>query len=104
VELTGGSALMQTALAAYLALDGQSERARALLDELSRTPNVSPYRLATILSALGQGDAAFQALERALAERDLWLVWLAVDPMIENLRQDPRFPDLVRRVGFTPTD
>jgi DNA-binding winged helix-turn-helix (wHTH) protein/tetratricopeptide (TPR) repeat protein len=107
VELTGGSPLMKTALARYLALGGQVPRARALLDELTalaKTRYISPYRLATILSALGQGDAAFEALERALADRDLWLVWLAVDPMINDLRQDPRFPDLVRRVGFAPVD
>ncbi len=106
-ELAGGSPLMKTALARYLALAGDAGAARAVLEEitaLAATRYVSPYRMATILSALREGDRAFESLERALAERDLWLVWLAVDPMIDDLREDPRFPELVRRVGFAPAD
>jgi DNA-binding winged helix-turn-helix (wHTH) protein/tetratricopeptide (TPR) repeat protein len=107
VELTGGSPLMKTALARYCAQAGDTPRARALLDELvglSSARYVSPYRLATIFSALGDSERAFAELERAVAERDLWLVWLAVDPMIDDLREDPRFPHLVRRVGFAADD
>jgi len=104
VELTGGSPLMKTVLARYLALDGKTEPARALLDELTplaESGRVSPYRMATIHTAFDEIDRAFEWLERGYATRDLWMVWMAIDPMLANLHDDPRSADLIARVGFS---
>jgi len=49
---------------------------------------------------LGDHDRAFAHLEEAYAERSNWLLMLRSDPILDQLRPDPRFEDLVRRVGL----
>jgi TolB-like protein/Flp pilus assembly protein TadD len=97
VELGGGNVMMKSNLGRAYALAGRKKEARAVLAELS---DVSAYRAATIHAALGDVDATFASLERALEERDHWMVWLRVDPMLERVRGDRRFGRLVAKVGF----
>jgi hypothetical protein len=56
--------------------------------------------VAGINAALGDRDAAFEWLNRAYEQRDVQLVSLKTDPSLDGLRQDPRFADLVKRVGL----
>ena len=49
---------------------------------------------------LGEADQVFAWLERALNEKSNLMQWLAVDPMFDPLRSDPRFQDLLRRVAL----
>jgi adenylate cyclase len=49
---------------------------------------------------LGDTDASFEWLERAFQTRASALVYLAVDPRYDAVREDPRFRDLVRRIGL----
>ena len=49
---------------------------------------------------LAGNDEAFAWLERAFEQRSLWLGYLCVEPQLDALRADPRFPELLRRVGF----
>jgi hypothetical protein len=51
---------------------------------------------------LGANDKAFEYLERAYEERSGSLIYLKVEPILDPLRSDPRFQDLVRRVGLPP--
>lgn len=67
--------------------------------ERSRGPRHA-YRMARIHSTLRERDAAFERLEDAFDEREEALVWLKVDPHLDDLRSDPRFADLLVRVGF----
>ena len=100
-ELMQGNLLMQTVLARYLAMAGEVAQAQEMLAELEAAGAcVSTYRLAAIYSALGEQDRAFEYLDRACEERDHWLVWLKVDPLVADLRSHPRFPELLRRVGL----
>ncbi len=46
-------------------------------------------------------DAAFEYLEGARQQRDVWLVWLKAEPQFDSLRSDPRFEELLREVGFS---
>jgi serine/threonine-protein kinase len=103
VALSGGSVLLKSNLGRACALLGRTDEARAVLAELE-AGGVSPYRLATVRLALGEREAALSELERACRERDHWMVWLKVDPMLESLRSEPRFEELVRRVGFPSPD
>jgi tetratricopeptide (TPR) repeat protein len=52
------------------------------------------------VQAIVNPDAAFQWLERGIEERDLFLVFLRVNPLLDGLRHDPRFERLVQRVGI----
>jgi tetratricopeptide (TPR) repeat protein len=70
------------------------------LNELSRQHYVSPYDFAVIYAGLGEKGESFGWIERAYRERALWLVFLKVDPRFDGLRSDPRFTDLLRRVGL----
>lgn len=102
-DLMQGNLLMQTVLARYLAMAGEVPQAQemlALLEAARAGASVSTYRLAAIYSALGEQDRAFEYLDRACEERDHWLVWLKVDPLVADLRSHPRFPELLRRVGL----
>ena len=51
-------------------------------------------------AAIGETEAAMTWLERAYEERDLHLVLVNTDPRLDALRSDPRFDDLLRRIGF----
>jgi hypothetical protein len=63
---------------------------------------VRPTYLAAVHAALGDHDEAFAALERAVDERDIHATSIVVDPFADSLREDPRFPRIVRRLGLNP--
>ena len=75
-----------------------AERALATLTELARTRYVSPVDLARLHIVLGDADGTFHWLEQAYAERRGWMTYLNVEPLLEPIRGDPRFRDLVRRM------
>ncbi len=57
-------------------------------------------QMATIYAQLGERDKAFELLEKGYNGRDTVLLWLKVSPEFDSLRSDPRFDDLMRRVGL----
>ena len=61
---------------------------------------ISPHHIAIVYVGLGQKDQAFEWLEKAYEHREEILVFLNVDPSWDTLRSDPRFQNLVRRVGL----
>ena len=71
-----------------------------LLEEQSKQGYVSPMGFAQLYTLVGDQERAFAWLEKAYEERSPWLAFLANDPTFETLRSDPRFAELVRRVGF----
>ncbi len=86
-----------------LAKSGDAAGARALLDELlaaSKSRYVAPYGVALLYNALGDTGQTFAWLERGYEARDHKMNLLKVDPKWNNLHGDPRFEDLVRRIGF----
>lgn len=93
------------ALAAAHARARQPEKSRRLLaelDVLARRQYVSP--LARVLACLGLSnlDGAFEALDRAVGERAIFAGLLAVDPLYEPLRADPRYAALLTRMNLRP--
>jgi tetratricopeptide (TPR) repeat protein len=83
---------------------GERSQALRILDELkgaSKQEYVSAYSFAVIYLGLGEKDQAFAWLEKAYEERSFLLPnYLKVDPIWDPLRSDPRFADLVRRIGL----
>jgi len=101
VELGEDTPSTQIYLGAAYAGAGEREQAQAILKRLQSSERyVSPGELAILYGALNDKDGAFQSLEKAYAERDLQLQFLGVDPAFDTLRADPRFADLIRRVGL----
>jgi DNA-binding winged helix-turn-helix (wHTH) protein len=82
---------------------GRTDEAQNTLVELRRLAGkkfVTSYGVALVHAGLGHKDIAFAWLNKAFDERSHWLVWLRLDPRWKRLRSDPRFEELVSRVGF----
>jgi hypothetical protein len=79
---------------------GEARKLLADFKEQSKTRYVPPYWMAVICAGLNEKDDAFAWLEKAYQDREFWLCWLKMDPKLDNLRSDPRFGDLLRRVGL----
>jgi serine/threonine protein kinase/tetratricopeptide (TPR) repeat protein len=88
-------------LARVHAYERNETEARRLLQELSDKPTVSPANLAFVYAALGDKDRAFEELNRAADERSPSLLWANVDPRLDDLRRDPRFRELIARIGLS---
>jgi TolB-like protein/DNA-binding winged helix-turn-helix (wHTH) protein/Flp pilus assembly protein TadD len=93
----------QIFLAFAQARAGDRAAAQATLKQVlsSHTGYVASYPVATVYAALGEHEQAFAWLERAYTERSEYMVWLKTDPRLNSLRADPRFADLLQRVGVT---
>jgi serine/threonine-protein kinase len=103
LSLPGGELYEMSALAQVYARVGRAAEARTLLEELeelSEVQYVPPHLIALVHAALGQEDQAFAWLEKAYEVRDAALIWANVDPGFDNLRSDPRFQDLLRRMNL----
>jgi tetratricopeptide (TPR) repeat protein len=82
---------------------GRKQEARKLLEELegrSKHRYISPYLIALVQIGLVERDQAIASLEQGYTDRDQWMMFLKVDPHMDDLRSDPRFKDLIRRVGL----
>jgi TolB-like protein/DNA-binding winged helix-turn-helix (wHTH) protein/Tfp pilus assembly protein PilF len=104
-ELSGGGFDSKMHLAHFYAVTGKHDEARKLLDELENPPSgefVSPYDVASVYAGLGEKDKALHWLDRAHNERAAMIPFAGIDPLLNPLRGDPRFEDLLRRVGVPP--
>jgi tetratricopeptide (TPR) repeat protein len=82
---------------------GQADAARKTISQLEqnvRKDGVGRYEIALVYAGLGKKQDAFKWLEESYNAHDVGLVYLKVDPCLDPLRSDPRFDDLVRRVGL----
>jgi eukaryotic-like serine/threonine-protein kinase len=104
-RLSGESVVMSAALAHAYAATGQAAAARKILADLterSKQSFVSPSSIAVIYAGLGDTENALRWLEQAFEERSVGLLTLKVHPIFDGLRPDPRFQDLLRRIGLPP--
>lgn len=67
---------------------------------MQQTRYMGAYGFSAMYAEIGDRDTAFKWLEIGFQERDPVMVLLNVNPMFDGIRNDPRFRDLVRRVGL----
>jgi TolB-like protein/Flp pilus assembly protein TadD len=102
-QLSGDNPAMVTAYGHTQALAGNVQEARAALQKLQQlagTRFVPNLYAAAIHVGLGEADEAFRLLDLAYQERIDRLVYLNVDPMADSIRSDPRFAQLMAKIGF----
>jgi len=104
VELSERLNYWQTGLAGGLALVGKREELRKMLNEMiehSKRHHISSFYIAEVFSALGEKDQTFAWLEKAYRERDPYLLmYLKNHRRYDALPSDPRFTELLQRIGL----
>ncbi len=100
-DLVGSTPPLLTGMGHAYAKLGQPERAQQVISELQQLAQqryVSPYYIAVIYAALGDQTQAFAWLHRACDNQSEGLIWAALDPLLDNIRTEPQFADILRRV------
>jgi serine/threonine protein kinase/tetratricopeptide (TPR) repeat protein len=102
-ELSGDDTWIIGILGHAYGVSGRRAEAERLLDELKEMAareTVSPYNMAVIYAGLGENDSAFVWLEMARLSRASPLAFINIEPFFNDLRADPRFLDLLERMGL----
>jgi len=102
-DLSNESTLSMSDLARSYAVSGNAKEARRILQTLqaaSKLRYISSFEIATIFASLNESDHAFDSLQKAYENRDYNLFRLRTDPRLKSLRKDPRYADLLRRIGL----
>jgi Predicted integral membrane protein len=100
----GESILSKAGLGHVYGVTGKKSDARTMLGELTRLSAqeyVPGTSIALIYAGLGEKDQAFAWLDKGYEQRAFQLQWIQLDPRWDNLRSDPRFQDLLRRINLT---
>jgi Flp pilus assembly protein TadD len=103
--LSGNHPFYLSGLGYGYAVAGRTSEAVKILNQLTQLSTrkyVSPYDLAAICTGLGRKDQALKWLQKAYEERASYFHDINVEPVFDPLRSDPRFQDLVHRVGLSP--
>jgi hypothetical protein len=79
---------------------GRPGLARRLADSLVRAPDVPPDRKAVALTAIGERSLALDAIDRAVATHGTFVVDFRVDPLLDPLRNEPRFQAVLKELRF----
>jgi len=102
--LSGGSPIMMMSLGHAYAISGRKKDAQELLAQLVSLSNekyVPAVYMMAIAAGLGDKDGAFRWLNQAVQDRCDYVVYLRKEPGLDNLRSDPRFVEVMRRIGLT---
>lgn len=94
------SAFFKADLGRLYARAGRTAEARKVLAELHRMAkerHVSPYNFAILHNALNERELAFEYLRKTIAEHDSFVITLPVAAAFENVRDDPRFGEILRQ-------
>jgi TolB-like protein/Tfp pilus assembly protein PilF len=101
--LDTGDPIAEPFVALSYARAGRRADALAILgkmEENARRSGQGGFLVAAVYAALGDRDPAFRWLDEAIKEHDTFLPWMKVDPEFDKLRGDPRYDDVIRRIGI----
>jgi serine/threonine protein kinase len=90
----------QATIASIYAGMNRQEEARRLLANILKHPQQSETDIATVYFRLGENEEGWKWLEKAYDERSYPLTWLKVAPLYDNIRSDPRFQAMLKKMGF----
>ena len=85
-----------------LGIAGARAEGQRVLEEMlrrSQQRHVPPEYIAVVYEGLGERDRALQWFEKACAEHSM-NVWILPDPRLDSIRSEPRFKDIMRRMGL----
>ncbi|QQS32744.1 MAG: protein kinase [Acidobacteriota bacterium] len=102
-ELMPDSPLVWFNQAVVYAEAGHRDESRGVLDkmhEAAKVGHIKPYFLGIAHAALGEYDEAFANFEKAFEEHDPWMIWWQTEPKLRRLADDPRYTDLLNRMGL----
>jgi adenylate cyclase len=105
VSLVEGSTFWLAGLGMVYGMSGKKDKARKVIEELnqkSKTQYVAAIQSAWIYSSLDEKNKAFEWLNKAFDEHDISLYDLKSNPIYDTLRGDPRFDELLKKIGFEP--
>ena len=101
VELAKNHPLIEAYLAQTYAYSGNREKALEFIEKLEAMDDkLLDYQIAAIYSRLNEKEKAFEYLEKAFAVPDRELSGLSIEPEFDNLRDDPRFNEMLERIGL----
>jgi Flp pilus assembly protein TadD len=101
-KLTGNKVETAITLAQLYAVSGRREEAKRLIDDVKQNKLATEQihrGLALVHAALGEIDLAFECLEKSYERHEESLLTLKVDPKVDPLRSDPRFVELLKKIG-----
>jgi tetratricopeptide (TPR) repeat protein len=103
LDLSGGDPAALGALGHAYAVSGRQGEAQKTLGKMlaiSKTRYVAPYDVALVHAGLGDKTRSLEWLQKAFDDRSAFLIWVNVDPRFESLHAEPRYRDLIRRMGL----
>jgi len=103
VELSGGLSFYMSGLGSIYAIAEKDNEAKRIIEELKEISNkqyISPIWIANVYASLGENDKAFERLEKAYEERNEGLVYMKINPSFNPIRTDPRFSELLKKIGL----
>jgi TolB-like protein/Tfp pilus assembly protein PilF len=101
---SGEISLINAVLGLAYAVSGQKEQTEQVIDAFKAAAGkryIPPTYFGILYAGLGDKDQALAWLEKAYQERADLLTWLNVEPMMDDVRGDPRFMNLIKRIGLT---
>jgi tetratricopeptide (TPR) repeat protein len=103
VELTSGSVYALSIMGFAYGLAGMKDEALKILERLEGLPKdryVGPMFRAVVWTGLGEKDKALGNLEKAYEERESFMAWLKVWPVLDSLRAEPRFQAILKQMNL----
>jgi tetratricopeptide (TPR) repeat protein len=92
--------LIMGPMGCFYAAAGARAKAAQIIAELQARTYVSAQAVGTVYLGLGDIDAAIDWWEKAIEQRQMWVIWLKMDPLYDALRASPRFSGLLGKVGL----